>query len=682
MNLSATSHRIDLENMRLHSIPFDLHLASDAYRLSFEHNLILELPADWASLVNLVELRLGGNNIETLPAGLSAISTLLGLHVQNNRLKTIPVALTNLNRLRRLEAQGNPIEEIDMGFGQFWGQLELSIDAETIMNPPPDQLMKIGRSQGGILEVLKAWERSRSTKDLCLTHRNIRDFPEISAWTSPGYTRLTCIDFSYNFIQIIPEWLECMTDLKILKIVGNPIQRISRKFASALPDLEQLDVDWENVDNNPGLPWTAMGWEAIKKWWVLLEHCSMNLQLASVDLAASDLHEIGIVCGSSLQSLQIKSCQVSAISLHWSLLKNLCTLEIEKNALNNVQSEPFQNMNLLSSCSIVHCSVSKISAGFFCSKMHLTFLNLSHNRLTTLPDSIGFATALTSININKNQLAGLPETWTSLKSLEMCTIRKNILSDDMQNLFMHQSKLRLLDLSHNRLQDFPFNPEHLTNLQSLDVSHNLITSTKHRNFTLLIRLQKFKANNNLLQEPMLELPTILEVAKDLRCFDFSDNPMLLLPENCQKNATNMLQLLKILLSITKTREISAQCAWESDTLEFLLTRSGSCIKNASFQNLGLIHYPRDIFLHDIVVLNLSHNSINQISAQLSRLSALKSLILSHNAITTCKLEDVSLQIKILSCASARFLMTCRCSASKTWTTLMLHLILLNLLLLI
>jgi len=152
--------------------------------------------------------------------------------------------------------------------------------------------------------------------------------------------------------------------------------------------------------------------------------------------------------------------------------------------------------------------------------------------------------------------------------------------------------------------------------------------------------------NNLLQEPMLELPIILEVAKNLRCFDFSDNPMSLLPESCQKNATNMLQLLNILLSITKTREISAQCAWESDTLEYLLTRSGSCIKNASFQNLGLIHYPRDIVLHDVVVLNLSHNRINQISAQLSRLSALKSLILSHNAITTCKLEDVSLHIKI------------------------------------
>jgi Leucine-rich repeat (LRR) protein len=162
----------------------------------------------------------------------------------------------------------------------------------------------------------------------------------------------------------------------------------------------------------------------------------------------------------------------------------------------------------------------------------------------------------------------------------------------------------------------------------------------------LVQLQTFKANNNLLQEPMLELPIILEVAKNLRCFDFSDNPMSLLPESCQKNATNMLQLLNILLSITKTREISAQCAWESDTLEFLLTRSGSCIKNASFQNLGLIHYPRDIVLHDVVVLNLSHNRINQISAQLSRLSALKSLILSHNAITTCKLEDVSLHIKI------------------------------------
>jgi hypothetical protein len=405
----------------------------------------------------------------------------------------------------------------------------------------------------------------------------------------------------------------------------------------------QFDVDWANVENNPGLPWIENGWDAIKKWWILLENSCSELQLESLNLAGSDLHDVALVCGSRLQSLHIQSCQIATLSPYWSLLINLSKLEVEGNALIDVRSAPFQNMLFLSSCSIFNCSVSQISADFFHSKWHLTSLNLSCNMLTMLPSSVGLATALTNINLDKNQLASLPESWTSLESLEICTIRKNVLSNcDIEELFKHLSKLRCLNLSCNQLQHFPLNPQNHTNLQLLDVSHNVISFTKHRNFFLWGQLQKFKANDNMLQEPILELPIILEVAKDLRCIDFTGNPMSLLPEHCRKSAANMLDLLKILLSITRTREIVADCVWESDTLVFLLTKSDSCIQKATLQNLRLFQHPKDIMLHDVVVLDLSYNNINLIAKELSQLTALKSLNLSHNVITTCKFDDVSL----------------------------------------
>ncbi len=649
--LNAITHRIDLENMSLKCIPFDLSDASDAHRLSLENNLIFELPDNWMPLVHLVELRLGSNMIESLPNGMSVLSTLLGLHVENNRLTKVPVALANLNRLRRLDASGNAIDEIHMVFGQFWGQLELTMDMETLMNPPANQLVKTGRSRGDILEVLDTWRRSMVTKTLCLTHRAVQVFPEISEWTTSEYVQLTSIDLSHNLIQIIPGWLEFMSNLKSLKVTGNPIRSISRHLARAMPHLVEFDVDWMNVENNPGLPWIENGWESIKKWWLFLEDSSTQLRLVSLDLAKSSLHEVGLVCGSRLQSLQIKNCQISTVSPYWSLLINLSSLKLKKNPMTVVQAEPFQNMHLLSSCSVACCSVSEISAGFFDSKWHLTCLNLSYNKLTMLPVSVGNATALTYINLDKNQLTSLPETWTCLKSLKICYIRGNVLSNDLNDLLKNECDLCCLDLSNNRLQHFPLNPQNHTNLQSLDVSHNMITSLKHDNFSHLVKLQNFKANENMLHEPMLELPMVLEVAVELTCIDFTGNPMSSLPESCKKNAKNMITLLKTLHSIKQNREIKAGNLWENDTLEFLLDRSNSCIIQATLQNLGLTEHPKGIMLHDIVVLDMSHNCIDHISKDLFRLTALKSLILSHNMIQACNLDEVRLDS---SCAFWHF----------------------------
>jgi Leucine-rich repeat (LRR) protein len=621
--LSATSHRIDLENMSLHSIPFDLSLAVEVYRLSLENNLILELPNDWTPLVNLVELRLGCNNIQRLPAGLSVLSTLLGLYVQNNRLTQIPSALTSLVRLRRMDVHGNSIEAIGIEFGRFWGQLELSIDLENLIYPPADQLNKTGQSRCEILELLDAWWQSRITRALVLTHRNIRDFPAISEWTTSEYLHLTSIDFSHNCIQVIPSWIDCISDLKFLNLKENPICTISRKIAFVLPNLVQLDVDWANVEHNPGLPWIENGWCAIKKWWTELEESTSELQLTSLDLAGSNLHEVGLICGSRLQSLRINNCQVASVSPHWSLLTNLSTLEIEMNALSDLQSEPFQSMHLLNSCTIVNCSVDRISEGFFVSKWSLTILNLSCNKLSMLPDSIGLATALTNINLDKNRLDSLPDTWTSLHSIEACSIKKNILSGELDVLFMHLSKLKYLNLSQNRLDHFPLNPRHQTNLRSLNVSYNSITCLKHCNFQLWVELIKFKVNENLL--------------------DFTGNPMSLLPETCRKDAASMLTLLKMRLSIIRTHEIVAEHCWDRDTLDFLLSRSDSCIVTATFQNLGLFQHPMAIFLHvHVVVLDMSNNCIETISRNLSDLASLKSLNLSHNLIRECHVDDVGL----------------------------------------
>lgn len=83
---------------------------------------------------------------------------------------------------------------------------------------------------------------------------------------------------------------------------------------------------------------------------------------------------------------------------------------------------------------------------------HLRILDLSYNRLKSLPDSIGFLFHLEELLIPFNQLDSIPDSIVYLKVLQK------------------------LDLSHNSITRLPDNLGKITTLVKLNVSHNKLTS--------------------------------------------------------------------------------------------------------------------------------------------------------------------------------------------------------------
>lgn len=83
---------------------------------------------------------------------------------------------------------------------------------------------------------------------------------------------------------------------------------------------------------------------------------------------------------------------------------------------------------------------------------HLRVLDLSYNRLKSLPDSIGFLFHLEELLIPFNQLDSIPDSIVYLKVLQK------------------------LDLSHNSITRLPDNLGKITTLVKLNVSHNKLTS--------------------------------------------------------------------------------------------------------------------------------------------------------------------------------------------------------------
>ena len=104
---------------------------------------------------------------------------------------------------------------------------------------------------------------------------------------------------------------------------------------------------------------------------------------------------------------------------------------------------------------------------------YLTELNLSGNKLVTLPIQIGAMKSLTTLNLSENNIFRLPYSIREMNSLTTLDLSKNNFSelgDDLQ----YARKVAHLDLSKNLFRDIPVSLVHMLELRSLNMSFNML----------------------------------------------------------------------------------------------------------------------------------------------------------------------------------------------------------------
>ncbi|ODG98072.1 hypothetical protein A4S05_10875, partial [Nostoc sp. KVJ20] len=155
----------------------------------------------------------------------------------------------------------------------------------------------------------------------------------------------------------------------------------------------------------------------------------------------------------------------------------------------------------------------------------LTTLNLSGNQLTTLPEAIGRLQQLTYLNLSRNKLTTLPEAIAHLQNLTWLDLNNNLIMIMPDGIFRMQ-KLLWLYLRFNRLTTLPEEGIiQLKNLTRLHLTCNQLTTVPDAIFRLQNLIWLDLGGNQL-----TTVPDAIVRLQNLTDLNLNDNQLTTLPE--------------------------------------------------------------------------------------------------------------------------------------------------------
>ncbi|KAM4080110.1 hypothetical protein ACB094_09G166500 [Castanea mollissima] len=273
------------------------------------------------------------------------------------------------------------------------------------------------------------------------------------------YLKVLALD-NCNFTGSIPSLLSNLTQITYLALTASSFRGLMPLSLLNFPNLSTLILD-NNQLVGP-----------------LPNHVSGLLNLNYLDLSYNKLH--GSIPGSllnlpNLSTLILDNNQlVGPLPNHVSGLLNLNVLSLSSNFLNGtLPSWLFDFPSLMSLSLGGNQFIGEISD--FKSNS-LEYLDLGHNKLQgSIPRSISRFVSLTYLDLSSNN-------WSIMLELEMISKLKNLYNLDFSNNLVSINnnvtytlpKLLWLNLSSTNISEFPIFLKTATNLQSLDLSKNII----------------------------------------------------------------------------------------------------------------------------------------------------------------------------------------------------------------
>ena len=130
-------------------------------------------------------------------------------------------------------------------------------------------------------------------------------------------------------------------------------------------------------------------------------------------------------------------------------------------------------------------------------------LDLSNKGITKVDSSIYSKTDTTDLILSNNSIQTLPSEMGKMTNLVAFKIDHNLLDGSLIGEIRQMSKLKVLDVSYNKMTGMPAELGQLSNLETLNYSNNSITGLPNELSKLKNNLKEFNLSGNPLSQSQI-----------------------------------------------------------------------------------------------------------------------------------------------------------------------------------
>ncbi|XP_063801559.1 PH domain leucine-rich repeat-containing protein phosphatase 2 isoform X2 [Pseudophryne corroboree] len=478
---------LNLSQNKLGEFPLHLCEIATLTELNVSCNGIAQLPPQIGQLLSLQTLNLDGNSLASLPQELGFLQQLSQLGLSFNDLSSIPKVYEKLVSVEKLSMAGNRVDclslqtlsnmphlkVIDLRMNclkRVSGSLE-GINSVTHLDVRDNQLAELDLSCLGSLEQLHCQRNQLKELTLCAislraVYANSNRLTSVNVYLVPAV--LATLDLSRNCLTAVPEWVCAAKKLEALDLSWNLLTELPLRIMCC-PNLRKLLLGHNQLKCLP-CPLDSVPLETLNVQHNLLRHLpdtlfTVALNLRFLNASANVLESLPSMCSGEESGSQ------------------LYVLYLTNNKLTD-QYVPFLTLHT-----------------------NLRVLHLAYNLLDTFPASkLSKLENLEELDLSGNRLKSIPSTVSYCKHLHTLIAHSNCISvfPEIFNL----PHIQLVDLSCNSLMEIPAPDTLPPALHELDLKGNRDLVLDHQLHDIYSHIPVLKIDRKPLLNADLTAPSI------------------------------------------------------------------------------------------------------------------------------------------------------------------------------
>ncbi|XP_055331496.1 PH domain leucine-rich repeat-containing protein phosphatase 2-like [Paramacrobiotus metropolitanus] len=458
----------------------DLPRFTQLRSLNLANNDLRNFPLAVCRIRTLVELNMASNKLEDLPSQIADLTSLKALHLQANHLKDLPLEMRQMKELKLLVLAFNQFTSVPAVIAEM-KQMDSLILAGNFIAHLPDTLalnlkhihkldLRMNQLDFGP-EVPLAWtaalqnvthidlrdnhipimdlralanlqflncQRNQTTlmhlSGAVLCYLNVSNNSLQKVNISPIPANLLHLDLSHNALTLLPDWIGELRRMETLICNFNHLTSLPSRIFQNICSLKTLIIDHNRLTMLPDRFGSKCQLET------LMMHQNKLTYLPDRFLSTCNRLRVLNVSNNRLFSLPAPSAFTDQNRIQELYL---AANHLQDDALDIVTKYP-----RLKVLNLAYNDICSITDEFFHTLELIEELNLSGNKLTSLPAAVKQLTNLQTLKLHSNHLRAVPD-------------------------FSGCTALRVLDIGGNELDKLVLDSIMGENLKHLDVSFNL-----------------------------------------------------------------------------------------------------------------------------------------------------------------------------------------------------------------